>query len=89
MPSNTLSKRERERRESQRHASPASKRFLRLPAVMELTGLRHTTIYKLISENRFPKQVRVGDRAVAWLEDEIIEYQNARIAERDATDAAA
>lgn len=84
MPSKTSSRHEREPQSAQQ-----PRRFLRLREVMALTGLRHTTIYKLVSENRFPKQVRVGDRAVAWLEDEVIEFQNARIAERDATDTAA
>ena len=58
------------------------RRFLRLREVMELTGLRHTTIYKLIEENRFPRQVRVGDRAVAWVESEVDDFMDARIAER-------
>jgi prophage regulatory protein len=60
------------------------RRFLRLPEVMQRVGLKHTQIYQRISEGRFPRPVRVGDRAVAWVESEIDAYQDACIAERDA-----
>jgi prophage regulatory protein len=89
MPSNTLSKRERERREAQRQQSfskNATKRFLRLPEVMLRVGLRHTQIYAMMAEGRFPRPVKVGARAVAWLESEIDAYQDACIAERDAAE---
>jgi len=32
-------------------------RILRLPAVMEITGLARATIYKLIATNKFPAAV--------------------------------
>jgi prophage regulatory protein len=67
-----------------RTESTKPRRFIRLREVMQRVGLRPTQIYQMIEENRFPRQVRVGNRAVAWVEDEIIEFQNARIAERDA-----
>lgn len=41
-------------------------RLLRLPEVAHLTGLSKSTIYKMVDEGRFPKQVRNGSRAVAW-----------------------
>ncbi len=59
------------------------RRFLRLPEVMERVGLKHTQIYDRMSEGKFPRSVRVGDRAVAWVEDEIDAYQEACIAQRD------
>jgi prophage regulatory protein len=58
-------------------------RFLRIDEVIDRVGLRTTQIYQLISEGRFPKQVRISNRIVAWVEDEVIAYQNACIAERD------
>ncbi len=61
----------------------APRRFLRLREVLEITGLKHTTIYKLIDEDRFPRQVQVSDRAVAWVESEVNDFMVARIAERD------
>ena len=46
-------------------------KFLRLHSVIDLTGLSKSSIYKQIQEHAFPRQVRIGDRAVAWLESDI------------------
>ncbi len=56
------------------------KRLLRLPEVLSRTGLSRSTLY---ADQQFPKSVKVGQRAVAWPEDEIEAWINARIAERD------
>jgi prophage regulatory protein len=40
--------------------------FLRLPAVMKLTGLGRSTIYRMVADRRFPGPVRIASRAVAW-----------------------
>lgn len=48
-----------------------SKTLLRLPQVMEKTGLKRATIYLHIKQNTFPKQFKIGQRAVAWLESDI------------------
>jgi len=55
-------------------------RLLRLDAVKEITGLSRSTIY---ADPLFPKPVKIGERAVAWVEDEIREWIDARIAERE------
>ena len=54
-------------------------RILRLPAVIQLTGLSRSTIYLRIAEARFPKPVSLGGRAVGWLEAEIQEWLQRRI----------
>jgi prophage regulatory protein len=51
----------------------------RLPAVKAQTGLSRSTIYDLIRANRFPRQIRVGPRAVGWLASEIDAYLAAQI----------
>jgi prophage regulatory protein len=56
-------------------------KLLRLPAVRQMTGLSRSTIY---TDPGFPQSVKIGDRAVAWVEDEIIDWVGARIAERAA-----
>lgn len=58
-------------------------RLLRLNAVKELTGLSRSTIY---ADPTFPRSVKIGDRAVAWVETEIGDWINARIAERSAVE---
>lgn len=63
-----------------------TRRFLRMHAVMDATGLGRATIYELISEQKFPKPVKLlgeGSKAVGWIENGVIERQEARIAERD------
>lgn len=46
-------------------------RFLRMPTVLEITGLGRSTIYRLIAEKKFPEPVRVGNRAVAWRQSDL------------------
>lgn len=40
--------------------------LMRLPTVMQMTGLARSTIYKLISNERFPPPLKLTQRAVAW-----------------------
>jgi predicted DNA-binding transcriptional regulator AlpA len=53
--------------------------------VLEATGYRPTQLDLLISQGKFPKPIHLseGGRATGWLEDEIIKFQEERIAERD------
>ena len=46
-------------------------RLLRLDEVSNLVGLRPTAIYDRIRGGEFPKQVMLGDRAVAWRETKV------------------
>ena len=54
-------------------------RLLRLPDVLSLTGLSRSRLY---ADPSFPKSVKIGERAVAWVEDEVRDWIDARIAER-------
>ena len=58
-------------------------KFLRLPQVKSLTGLGRTRIYRKISEDKFPRPVRLGPQSVAWVESEVREWMQQRILERD------
>jgi len=51
--------------------------------VIRMTSLGRSTIYRYISEGRFPRQVSVGEKNSAWVEEEVQEWILARIAERD------
>ncbi|MGO9592269.1 MAG: helix-turn-helix transcriptional regulator [Steroidobacteraceae bacterium] len=53
-------------------------RLLRLPQVIELTGLGRDTIYRYIREGRFPAQRRISDRASAWRADELAAWIESR-----------
>lgn len=51
-----------------------SDRILRRPEVEAVTGLSTSTIYLMMSEERFPQPVRLGKRAVGWPERSISEW---------------
>ena len=75
------------------------KRFIRLPEVLTRTGYGRTTIYRKMEEGSFPRSVKLGSpledpnvfdsRAIAWIEDEVEQWIESRIDERDSvsTDA--
>lgn len=56
--------------------------ILRLPQVKTRTGLSRSTVYLKLSQGNFPKPVPLGPRAIGWLESEIDEWIERRIAER-------
>jgi prophage regulatory protein len=59
-------------------------RLLRLPAVLDRTGLGRDTVYRLIRRGTFPAPYKISDRASAWKESEISSWIEARAAERGA-----
>ena len=52
---------------------------LRLPQVLALTGLSRSTVYSLIDEHRFPKQVKLSERAAGWVASDVERWLNERI----------
>ncbi|MES2983731.1 MAG: AlpA family transcriptional regulator [Pseudomonadota bacterium] len=46
-------------------------KILRLPSVMEATGLSRSSIYAFIQKGLFPESVKIGERAVGWKSDEV------------------
>jgi prophage regulatory protein len=50
---------------------------------MTMTWLGRSSIYAMVAEARFPASVKLGLRAVGWVEKEIEDWIEARIAERD------
>ncbi|CQR78274.1 AlpA family transcriptional regulator [Enterobacter cloacae] len=58
--------------------------FIRLPEVMRRTGYSKAWLYRLINQNRFPKPVKIGERAIAFVEGEIDDWITQRIEARNA-----
>ena len=56
-------------------------RFLRISEVQARTGLGRSTIYEWSADGRFPAPVRLGGRALRWIESEIDAWLRDRIAE--------
>ena len=52
--------------------------LLRLPAVVRMTGLAKSTIYKHVALKQFPSPVCLVGRAVAWRLSEIIRWNQDR-----------
>ena len=75
------------------------KRFIRLSEVLSRTGYGRTSIYRKMEDGSFPRSVKLDgppkdpeafdSRAVAWIEDEVEQWIESRIDERDSvsTDA--
>ncbi|MDE3157089.1 MAG: AlpA family transcriptional regulator [Acidobacteriota bacterium] len=57
--------------------------ILRLPAVKARVGLSRSSIYKMVSAREFPTPVRLGPRAVGWLESEVEAWLASRVQLRD------
>ena len=43
-------------------------KLIRLPRVIEITGRSRARIYEDIKSDIFPKPIKIGPRAVAWVE---------------------
>lgn len=52
---------------------------LRLPTVRSITGLSRSSIYLRIAQGTFPRPVKLGSRAVGWLQTEIAAWVDDRI----------
>ena len=61
-----------------------SERICRLPDVKAQTGLSRSTLYAMMADGRFPKPMKLGERAVGWAEAEIVAWLESRKAARDA-----
>jgi prophage regulatory protein len=55
--------------------------ILRLPQVCAVKGLKRSMIYQLEAEQRFPNRIKIGVRAVGWIESEVRAWIAKRIAE--------
>ena len=57
-------------------------RFLRLPEVLQITGMGKTFVYALMKDGTFPKQIQLGSRTVVWNEQEVTKWMEDRMASR-------
>ena len=54
-------------------------KLTRLPSVVEQTGYSRSAIYQKVGEGSFPQPVKLGPRAVAWVQSEVDEWCANRI----------
>ena len=58
----------------------ASAQFIRLPQVKEITSLSKSTIYRLMEDGDFPKQVVLGARSVVWVKSQVEDWCAQKVA---------
>lgn len=46
-------------------------RILRLPTVLDRTGLSRSTLYRKIKDGSFPKQIAISTRCAGWRESAV------------------
>ena len=56
-----------------------SKSLIRLPEVQRRTGYSKAWIYRLMAQKRFPSSIKIGARAIAFIESEIDDWINSCI----------
>ena len=59
---------------------PINSQFLRLKQVKEVTCLSKSSIYRLMDQGDFPKQVRLGARSVVWVRAHLEEWCAQKVA---------
>lgn len=57
--------------------------LLRLPTVVERTGLSRASVYLHVAEGMMTMPVKIGERSAAWPESEIEAINAARVAGKD------
>ena len=60
-------------------------RLIKLDTVIEITTLSVPTIYRLMKNGQFPKQIMVSERSARWSESEVLEYINEKLQLREQT----
>ena len=54
-------------------------KILKRPDVQAMTGLGRSSIYAMMDTGNFPKQIKLAERSVGWLENEVQDWLNERI----------
>ena len=57
-------------------------KIIKLPEVIAITTLSRASVYRLITDGKFPKQVKLSTRACAWVEQDVLNWLNDRINSR-------
>lgn len=65
-------------RASDRQSNAGLQKCFRRPAVEQITGLSRSTIYDWMKRGTFPQPVKLGARAVAWRESDIVAWLESR-----------
>lgn len=53
--------------------------FLPVEEVERRVGLSRRTIYRMVAEKTFPSQINISERRIAWIESEVVQWQQDRL----------
>ena len=53
--------------------------IIRLPDVIKMTGLSRSSIYAMMDKKLFPMSLKIGPRAIGWLNSDIQEWIDAKV----------
>ena len=59
------------------------KKIIKLPEVKVITTFSRSTIYRLIDMGEFPKQIKLAERSSGWIKQEVEDYIENKINERE------
>ena len=48
--------------------------LIRIPKVMEKTGVAKSTLWLWVKDGNFPKPIKLSPRIAVWIEDEVNEW---------------
>ena len=68
---------------TQKSEPPPPPRLLRWRQVAAQTGLCRASIYQLMQRGEFPQSIPIGSKSVAWIESQVIEWNEQQIAAAD------
>jgi len=54
-------------------------RFIKRKEVETITGLSRSSIYAKMESGSFPSAIKLGERSVAWIYDEVLEWAKNRV----------
>ena len=54
-------------------------KIMKLQEVKKMTSLSVSSIYRLASQGRFPRPIKLSERSSGWLEQEILDFLKERI----------
>lgn len=58
-------------------------RIMRLPEVIATVGLSSVSIWRLESNNKFPKKIKLGGHSIGYLQSEILGWIETKAEERN------
>ena len=52
--------------------------IIRLPQVIAMTGVPRSTLYRLIKEGKFPKQVKLTEKSIGFYFSQVVQWIETR-----------